>query len=97
MLVARNQGNVIMWIYADTQNYNVSADYILLGREKDVVIPAPMPEKKKMSKEMRKAIGIIAIIAATAAVTVLFIIALGLVSEFLLWFYTDLEKRVEIC
>ncbi len=65
-----------------TEIYDVSADYILLGREQDAVVP--IPEKKEMSREMRKAIGIIAIIAATAVVTVLFIIALSLVSRFLL-------------
>ena len=36
-----------------------------------------MPEKKELSHEYKKAIGIIAIIAATAIVTVLFITALG--------------------
>ena len=61
-----------------TEIYNVSADYILLGAEK---ISVPVPEKKELSHEYKKAIGIIAIIAATAIVTVLFITALGLLSR----------------
>lgn len=63
-----------------TEIYDVSADYILLGIENR--IPAPVPEKKKMNKEYRKAIGIIAIIAATAIITVLFITALGFLLKF---------------
>ena len=61
-----------------TEIYHVSADYILLGTEK---VSAPVPEKKELSHEYKKAIGIIAIIAATAIVTVLFITALGLLSR----------------
>ncbi len=61
-----------------TEIYNVSADYILLGTEK---VSVPAPEKKELSHEYKKAIGIIAIIAATAIVTVLFITALGLLSR----------------
>lgn len=61
-----------------TEIYHVSADYILLGTEK---VFAPVPEKKELSHEYKKAIGIIAIIAATAIVTVLFITALGLLSR----------------
>lgn len=61
-----------------TEIYNVSADYILLGTEK---VSVPVPEKKELSREYKKAIGIIAIIAATAIVTVLFITALGLLSR----------------
>ena len=57
---------------------NVSADYILLGTEKASVT---VSEKKELSHEYKKAIGIIAIIAATAIVTVLFITALGLLSR----------------
>lgn len=41
----------------------------------------PVPEKKELSHEYKKAIGIIAIIAATAIVTVLFITVLGLLSR----------------
>lgn len=61
-----------------TEIYNVSADYILLGTEK---VSVPVPEKKELNHEYKKAIGIIAIIAATAVVTVLFITALGLLSR----------------
>lgn len=61
-----------------TEIYNVSADYILLDTEK---VSVPVPEKKELSREYKKAIGIIAIIAATAIVTVLFITALGLLSR----------------
>ena len=61
-----------------TEVYSVSADYILLGTEKASVT---VSEKKELSHEYKKAIGIIAIIAATAIVTVLFITALGLLSR----------------
>ena len=61
-----------------TEIYHVSADYILLGTEK---VSVPVPEKTELSHEYKKAIGIIAIIAATAIVTVLFITALGLLSR----------------
>lgn len=61
-----------------TEIYDVSADYILFGTEK---VSVPVPEKKELSHEYKKAIGIIAIIAATAIVTVLFITALGLLSR----------------
>lgn len=61
-----------------TEIYHVSADYILLGTEK---VSVPAPEKKELSHEYKKAIGIIAIIAATAIITVLFITALGLLSR----------------
>lgn len=61
--------------------YNVSADYILLGRENNISVSEPEkkmePEKKTMSKEARVALAVISVIAATALVTVLFIIALG--------------------
>ena len=62
-----------------TEIYHVSADYILLGTEREVSVSAP--EKKELSHEYKKAIAIIAIIAATAVVTVLFITALGLLSR----------------
>lgn len=55
------------------------ADYILLGTEKEVTVF--VPEKKELSHEYKKALGIIAIIAATAIITVLFITALGLLSR----------------
>ncbi len=60
--------------------YGVSADYILLGIENST--PTPATEKKKLSKEYRKAIGCIAMIAATAIITVLFITALGILQKF---------------
>lgn len=65
-----------------TEIYHVSTDYILLGQESSTVIPTP--EKKKIDKETRKAISVISIIAATAIITVLFIIALGLVAKYVL-------------
>ena len=58
-----------------TEIYNVSTDYILLGHENKISVSEP--EKKTMSKEARIALAIISVIAATAIVTVLFIIALG--------------------
>ncbi|RKJ79438.1 XRE family transcriptional regulator [Butyricicoccus sp. 1XD8-22] len=61
-----------------TEIYHVSADYILLGTEK---VSVTVSEKKELSHEYKKAIGIIAIIAATAIITVLFITALGLLSR----------------
>ena len=61
-----------------TEIYDVSADYILFGTEK---VSVPVPEKKELSHEYKKAIGIIAIIAATAIVTVLFITALGFLQK----------------
>lgn len=65
-----------------TEIYHVSADYILLGQESNAIVSTP--EKKRLSKEARKAIGIISIIAATAIITVLFIIALGLMTKYVL-------------
>lgn len=62
-----------------TEIYNVSADYILLGTEKEAAVPAT--EKRELSHEYKKAIGVIAIIGATAIITVLFIAALGLLSR----------------
>ena len=40
-----------------TEIYHVSADYILLGQESNAIVSTP--EKKPLSKEARKAIGII--------------------------------------
>lgn len=65
-----------------TEIYHVSTDYILLGQESSTAIPTP--EKKKIGKETRKAISVISILAATAIITVLFIIALGLVAKYVL-------------
>ena len=62
-----------------TEVYHVSADYILFGKEKEVM--ASVPEKKELSHEYKKAIAIVIIIAGTAIVTVLFITALGLLSK----------------
>ena len=64
-----------------TEIYNVSADYILLGRENNISVSEldkkTEPEKKTMSKEATGTLAVISVIAATALVTVLFIIALG--------------------
>ena len=65
-----------------TEIYQVSADYILLGVENKPVISSP--EKKELHPETRKTINIIAIIAATALITVLFIAGLSVVSFFTL-------------
>jgi Predicted transcriptional regulators len=62
-----------------TEVYHVSADYILFGKEKEVMVS--MPEKKELSHEYKKAIAIVIIITGTAIVTVLFITALGLLSK----------------
>ena len=62
-----------------TEIYHVSADYILLGMENRA--NTSTTEKKKISKEYRKAIGCISIIAATAMITVLFITALGFLQK----------------
>lgn len=60
--------------------YNVSADYILLGQEKNTVVE--VKAKREWSHTAQKAVGIIAIIAATAIITVLFIVALGTLSNY---------------
>ncbi len=60
--------------------YNVSAGYILLGEENAIQVEPK--QKKELSHTARKTIGIIAIIASTAIITVLFIIALGTLSKF---------------
>ena len=64
-----------------TEIYQVSADYILLGTENKPVVPAA---KKELNPETRKTLNIIAIIAATALITVLFIAGLSVVSFFTL-------------
>lgn len=59
--------------------YKVSADYILIGQENYTqVVPK---QKKELSHTTQKTIGIIAIIASTAMITVLFILALGTLSK----------------
>lgn len=65
-----------------TEIYNVSADYIISGKERvSEVIPPP---KKKLKRTTRITVGIIAIIVTAAIVTVLFIAALGVIAEYLL-------------
>lgn len=65
-----------------TEIYNTSADYILLGTEKNM--ETPVPEKSCLSPEVRKMLCSLAVIAGTALVTILFITALGLVAKYLL-------------
>ena len=50
-----------------TEIYNTSADYILLGTEKNM--ETPVPEKSGLSPEVRKMLCILAIIAGTALVS----------------------------
>ena len=65
-----------------TEIYHVSADYLLLGTEApDKAHPA---EKRKLPKEYRQAVKTIAIVAAAALTTVLFITALALLAKFVL-------------
>lgn len=59
--------------------YNVSTDYLLMG--KDDIIPQ---DAKSVSKISPKAVGIIVIIGATALITVGFITLLGLLAKFVL-------------
>ncbi len=59
--------------------YKVSADYILLGQENHTQVESK--QKKELSRTTQKTIGIIAIIASTAVITVLFIFALGTLSK----------------
>lgn len=63
-----------------TELYHVSADYIILGQESEAT-PAPQ-EKKEFSHTTKKTLGIIAIIAATAIITILFILALGVLAKY---------------
>ena len=65
-----------------TEIYNTSADYILLGTEKNM--GTCVPEKSGLSPEVRKMLCSLAVIAGTALVTILFITALGLVAKYLL-------------
>ncbi len=65
-----------------TEIYNTSADYILLGTEKNM--GTSVPEKSGLSPEVRKMLCSLAVIAGTALVTILFITALGLVAKYLL-------------
>lgn len=59
----------------------ISKDYILTGIENKGTVP--VPEKNELCHEYKKAVSIIAIIAATAIITVLFITALVLLSRFI--------------
>ena len=65
-----------------TEIYNTSADYILLGTEKNM--ETSVPEKSGLSPEVRKMLCSLAVIAGTALVTILFITALGLAAKYLL-------------
>ncbi len=64
-----------------TEIYNVSADYLISGQEHTP--PAPAHPSGKLSHTAQKTIGIIAIIASTALITVLFIAALNIVDKYL--------------
>ena len=65
-----------------TEIYHVSADYLLLGTE--APDKAPPAEKRELPKEYRQAVKTIAIVAAAALTTVLFITALALLAKFVL-------------
>ena len=68
-----------------TKIYQISADYILLGLEREPKAEAaPLPPKKEQSPEMRKALAIITVTAAMAVITVLFITALSIMEKFIL-------------
>ena len=69
-----------------TEIYNVSADYILSGQEKEEVPEPPEPhhtETRQMYPEIRKALCIMAIIMATALSGALFIALLSLITRYL--------------
>lgn len=59
--------------------YNVSTDFLLLGKDSKMAIPAK--EKEKLSPTVQRTICAIAIIGATALVTVLFIASLWLLTK----------------
>ena len=63
-----------------SQLYHVSTDYILTGVQPDSPAPPPRP----MQPEARRALAPIAVIGATAAITVLFILALPWIAKCLL-------------
>lgn len=69
-----------------SQIYHVSTDYILLGSKNETSPDDVLPEKSKVKREMhattRKTLCIIAVIAATALITVLFIAGLDLIASF---------------
>lgn len=64
-----------------SQLYHVSTDYILTGVQPDS--PAP-PPPRPMQPEARRALAHIAVIGATAVITVLFILALTWIAKCLL-------------
>ena len=69
-----------------TKIYQVSADYILLGREDKTntqTEPTPLPPKNELSPEMRKALAIITVTAGFAVITVLFITMLSVMERFI--------------
>ncbi len=69
-----------------TEIYNVSADYILSGQEKEEVPEPPEPkqtDKMQMYPEIRQALCIMAIIMATALSGSLFIALLSLITRYL--------------
>ncbi len=62
-----------------SQIYNVTTDYLLVGKEN-----TPLPTVNKESRISSKAMSIIAIIGATALITVGFITLLGLLGSYVL-------------
>ncbi len=69
-----------------TEIYNVSADYILSGQEKEEVpelLEPKQTDKMQMYPEIRKALCIMAIIMATALSGALFIALLSLITRYL--------------
>lgn len=60
--------------------YHVTTDFILLGAESDSKIPNP-PEKG-FSPETRKILGIIAVTASMAVITLFFITTLALLEKY---------------
>lgn len=65
-----------------TEIYHVSADYLLLGVESQR--DASPAEKRETPREYRQAVRAIAVLAAAALITVLFIAALALLAKFVL-------------
>ncbi|KAJ52400.1 transcriptional regulator with XRE-family HTH domain [Clostridium tetanomorphum] len=65
--------------------YSVSTDYILMGKESNISITETKchTEKKTLDPTFKKTIAVIAIIGATAIITVLFIAGLTAISFFI--------------
>ncbi|MDD3252837.1 MAG: helix-turn-helix transcriptional regulator [Lachnospiraceae bacterium] len=61
--------------------YEVTTDYILIGKNCNVN-PAANPPAKEMSRTFKRMFAVIAVIGATAVITVLFILALFLLGKF---------------